>query len=292
MNLAFTKMHSLGNDFIIVDSLSSPLPSNTLHSTILQKLTNRHLGVGCDQLLVLEPAKTPTTDFYCRIFNNDGSEAGMCANGIRCLAKFIHSRKISAKHSFTIATMARNVLVTVEGEQTTINVGTVDFEPKKIPILATEKTLSYNLETTAGTFAVGAVSVGNPHAVIRVTDLSAVDIAKIGLLISQHSSFPQQTNVNFMQIINRNNIILRTFERGTGETLACGSGASAAVAVGRIWQLLDESVTVHLHHGNLQVQWQDTNSPLLLTGPAVEIFNGIINLESLYEKEDEVKSKT
>lgn len=272
-------MHGLGNDFVIFNALSAPI---NLSPATLQKLADRHLGIGCDQFLFLEPSKTQNTDFYCRIFNADGSEAGMCANGLRCLAKFVYDRSLTTKQSFVVATYARNITLFVENDgQITLNIGSVDFEPQNIPILATQKALTYNLETTLGAFEFGAVSVGNPHVVIKVEDIDAIDVNTIGKLISQHPLFPQQINVNFMQVVNSGNIKLRTYERGAGETLACGSGSGATVAIGIIWQLLDKSVTVHLHHGNLQVQWEDMNSPLFLTGPAVEIFNGITNLEYL-----------
>lgn len=279
MKIPFTKMHGLGNDFVVFNALSKSLG---LGVDALQKLADRHTGIGCDQFLFLESAKTKGTDFYCRIFNADGSEAGMSGNGLRCITKFVYDCGITKKRSLVLATFARNVLAVIEDDgQVTLNMGVADFTPKNIPILATQKALSYNLETALGKFDIGAASVGNPHAVVQVMDVDAVDVVGLGSLISQHEFFPDQANVNFMQVLDRGNIKLRTYERGTGETLACGSGSSVAVAIGRAWQLLDEVVTVHLHHGNLQVKLKDINSPLFLTGPAVEVFNGLvrINLE-------------
>jgi len=277
----FTKMHGLGNDFVIFNTLdmSINLDDDAKTSLILREIADRHLGIGCDQILFLTPAKTTDSNFHCRIFNADGSEAGMSGNGLRCLAKFVYSKSLIAERSFVISTYARNVEVYIENDNLiTLNMGNVDFAPENIPILATPKAFSYNLETSFGKFDFGAVSLGNPHAVIKIDDLDTIDVEKIGGLISKHPIFPQQANVSFMQVLNNSNIKLRTYERGTGVTLACGSGSCAAVAIGKIWKLLDEVVTVHLRHGNLQVKWKNIDSPLFLTGPASEVFDGAINL--------------
>lgn len=311
MLLPFTKMHGLGNDFVIFDTISDSF-NIEINADFCKRIAHRNLGIGCDQIMLLSKASHENSDFYCRIFNADGSEAGMSGNGLRCLAKLIVEKQLTTQTNFYIKTCNRNVeiTVTVDGVFTqnnqskhnvaeyedaqevvpnivdiTLNLGCVDFDPQKIPLDVLSEAKHYSVATEYGIFAFGAVSVGNPHAVILVDDVEKIDVAKIGKAISLHKIFPEQINVNFMQIIDRENIKLRTYERGTGETFACGSGSSASVVIGRLWDLLDPKVTVHLHYGNLQITWYNIQSSLMLTGDkqaTQEVFCGVIDENLLF----------
>lgn len=272
MAISFTKMHHLGNDFVVIAAVSSLdfTPSR------IQFIADRYFGIGCDQLLVLEKTRSRDTDFYCRIFNPDGEEVGMCGNGLLCLAYLIHAQKLTLESTFTITTMARTVTATIaDDESITVAMGLPEFAPSLIPLLAPSQDATYDLRTTTGeNFVVGAVSMGNPHIVLRFDDIETVDVERIGALLVRHPLFPQGANVNFMQVLGRDSIKLRTYERCVGETLACGSGSCAAVAVGRLWQELDNEVIVSLQRGHLMVKCHTLNSPLLLVGRAVVVFSG------------------
>lgn len=277
--MKFTKMHSLGNDFIIINALQNPISITPLS---ICSLSDRHLGIGFDQMLVLQQrdpaAHEQTADFYCRIFNADGSEIYQCGNGLRCLAKFIFASKLTTQRSFAIATPKRIVKVHLEdGEQrVTIDMGQPIWQPSLIPLDVKEQAKRYKIATNKGEFAIGAVSLGNQHAVMQVQDVATVDVEGIGSAIASSSFFPQGANVNFMQVISPGRIKLRTYERGSGETLACGSGSCATVAVGRLWELLDDAITVCLQKGELMVKWQNLNAPLFLCGEVVTVFDGIL----------------
>lgn len=281
--LKFTKMHSLGNDFIIINDLDYVLTAHfDLTPSFIKLLADRHLGIGADQILILEPAQSQEEDFYCRIFNHDGSEVGQCGNGLSCIASLIYQQQLTTKPSFVIATCTRKITAIVaDGGQIVLDMGLPNFMPSAVPFftadgLARCQEVSYELSTEYGELVIGVVSMGNPHVVIKVDDVEQVDVERIGAAIAKHIKiFPRGTNVNFMQILERGDgIKLRTYERGVGETLSCGSGACAAVAVGRLWRLIGERVIVYLQHGNLMVKWRDLNSPLLLAGSAVVVFNG------------------
>lgn len=280
MTLLFVKMHNLGNDFIIINTLSFTTATRSsldLSPARIQLLANRHLGIGCDQLLLLEPTRTQDADFHCRIFNRDGSEAGMSGNGLLSLARLIDIDQLSPKRTFTITTSERKITVTRENDgHATLGVGAPNFTPSSIPLLVAEQSPCYNLyvEALQKAFKVGAVSMGNPHIILPVDDVTAVDMERDGAYLSRHPWLPQGANVNFMQILSNNHIKLRTYERGTGETLACGSGSCAAVAVGRLWNLLGDTVTVSLQCGDLMVKCPTLNSSLLLRGMATMVFRG------------------
>ncbi|MEI8055364.1 MAG: diaminopimelate epimerase [bacterium] len=276
MRIPFTKMQGLGNDFVIIDAVTHNV---SLSAESIRKISDRHFGVGCDQILVLEAptADQPGIDFTYRVFNADGSEAGQCGNGIRCLAKFVTQRDL------VFATKSCKMQTHLEDDgQVTVTMDNPIFEPKNIPLVAEKKALRYNLPIAGyGEIEIGAVSVGNPHAVVLLEGNDAdsnIDIATLGPLISNSKYFPDRVNVNFMRVLNRRQIELRVYERGSGETLACGSGACAAVVVGRLWRLLDSKVLVKLLGGELLVKWDERGDNIQMTGPAEQVFNGEIIL--------------
>lgn len=272
MTIHFTKMQGLGNDFVVIDATKKPFQ---LSAQQIKKMADRHLGVGFDQLLIIEPSTNAKVDFNYRIYNADGSEAGQCGNGARCIGKYIIEHELSQKHELTVATIKDQLQIRFEKDgQISVNMGIPNFDPKKIPFNTPHEALRYTLPVNNEQIEIGAMSIGNPHAVIEVTNINTAPVEKLGPLIEKHPQFPQRVNVGFMQIINPQKIRLRVYERGAGETLACGSGACAAVAIGRLWKKLDEKVTVELPGGNLTLQWQGPNHPLWMTGPAEEAFTG------------------
>lgn len=277
MKIRFTKMHGLGNDFVIIDASKQNIE---LTPQMVRQIADRHFGIGCDQVILLTTPNDIVIDIYYRIFNADGSEAGQSGNGARCVAKYISNRLLD-KNIIVMQTPTRVINATIEPNGLiTVCMGTAELSPAKIPFLAMEQSLSYNINTPLGTFLIGAVSVGNPHAVIKVTDVENIDVENIGKTLSKHSQFPEGANVNFMQVIDRSKIKLRTYERGSGETLACGSGACAAVVIGRLWKLLDEQVTVCLHGGNLVINCSDVMSPIAMLGPAAVVFTGEFEIKN------------
>lgn len=272
MMIQFTKMQGLGNDFAVIDATQKPLQ---LTAQQIKKMSDRHFGIGFDQLLVIEASSDAAADFNYRIFNADGSSAEQCGNGARCIGKYIHDHKLSAKKEIVVSTLAGNLPIILEADgQVTVNMGIPIFDPKMIPYKATHQTDRYQLPLENESITIGSVSMGNPHAVILVTDASTAPVKELGTKIENHPNFPKRTNVEFMQIINPQQIHLRVFERGAGETLACGTGACAAVVIGRLWQKLAEKVSVHLPGGTLIISWQGPNHPVWMTGPAEEVFTG------------------
>lgn len=272
MKIHFTKMQGLGNDFVIIDAVKQDVD---LNPQMICQIADRHFGIGCDQIILITTPKDKTADVCYRIFNADGSEAGQSGNGARCVAKYASMHGFTDKNTITMQTPARSVKATINDDnQITIDMGVAELSPTKIPFLATEQALSYDITTSFGDFVVGAVSLGNPHAVIKVANVEAIDVENIGSTLSKHRLFPEGANINFMQVIDDKHIKLRTYERGSGETLACGSGACAAVAIGRLWKLLDKQVTVYLHGGNLVVNCPSIILPISMIGPAVVVFTG------------------
>lgn len=276
--LSFTKMHSLGNDFIIINATTSHI---TLSTAFIRRIADRHFGIGCDQVLILELPKTHQSniDFTYRIFNADGSEAGQCGNGVRCLAKLVLLHGLNQKRDLVFATKSCKMHTHLEDDgQVTVTIGHPIFEPKDIPLIAEKQSLRYNLPIAGfGEITIGAVSVGNPHAIVLLEDDFADHIEVLGPLISNSELFPEKTNVSFMKILNRQLIELRVYERGSGETLACGSGACASVVIGKLWRLLDSRVMVKLRGGNLLIKVDEYNN-INMTGPAEQIFNGELTL--------------
>lgn len=279
MKIKFTKMQGLGNDFVVIDATRAPIH---LTPTQIQTLADRHFGIGFDQLLMLESAANQNVDFNYRIFNADGGEVAQCGNGARCIARYIHDHGLSKKTEIVVATSTGKLQLRLEkNNQVSVNMGIPEFKPEKIPFIADQQSAHYALQFDAENIEMGAVAIGNPHAVIRVENVDTAPVAQWGPQIEHHQRFPQQVNVGFMQVINPEQIKLRVFERGAGETLACGSGACAAVIIGRLWQLLADKVTVTLLGGTLLIEWQGEGHPVWMTGPAVEVFAGEVELEGL-----------
>ena len=276
MKLHFTKMHGAGNDFAVVDATRAPFKPTPVQ---LARLADRHFGVGCDQVLVLEPASKPDVDFDYRIYNSDGSESGQCGNGARCLLQFIHERGISQKKSLRVRTLTQVLELekTADG-QTRVNMGLPRFAPGEIPLSTTRRQAHYALNIEGQEIRFGAANMGNPHAVIEAADVERAPVTQLGSALQAHRFFPQSVNVGFMQVVDAGTIALRVNERGAGETLACGSGACAAVAVGRIWGKLDARVRVQMRGGELGVEWAGEGQPLFLSGPAVTVYQGELEL--------------
>ncbi|MGD8913537.1 MAG: diaminopimelate epimerase [Candidatus Thiodiazotropha sp.] len=276
MKLHFTKMHGLGNDFVVIDAISQ---SVSLSQQRLTELADRHFGIGYDQLLMIEPPKSTDTDFYYRIFNADGTEVEACGNGARCFARFVKEKGLSSKSTIPVGTLAgRITLRHLADGNVEVDMGAPIFDPASIPFTASQQSNTYLLDVDGQQISLSALSMGNPHAVLIVPDVEQAAVARLGPLIENHSHFPQRTNVGFMQIERSSEIHLRVFERGTGETLACGSGACAAVVAGRRLGLLDETVTVHLLGGDLVVKWHSEGQPVLIEGPAETVYEGTIDL--------------
>ena len=276
MLLEFSKMHGLGNDFMVVDNVTQ----NHFFSTEqIRRLADRNFGIGFDQLLVVEPPYDPEMDFHYRIFNADGSEVEQCGNGARCFARFVRIKGLTNKHKIGVSTAKGNIILQVEQDGlVTVNMGKPIWQPKDIPFIAEQLADSYSLEVNGKQYQVGAVSMGNPHCVTIVDDLDKLEINEIGAAIENHARFPQRVNAGFMQIIDRNYIRLRVYERGCGETLACGTGACAAVAVGQKLGLLNNKVKVDLPGGQLRICYDVQAGNVFMTGPAKHVYDGTINL--------------
>ena len=276
MVIQFTKMHGLGNDFVVINAISQSIDLSTEQ---IKKLSNRHFGVGCDQLLLVEKATDSRAEFRYRVFNADGGEVEQCGNGARCFAIFVREQGLTKNTIIPVETAGGLIELRVEKDQVTVDMGEPNFQPKSLPFSAEQQEATYNLMVNGAEYTIGAVSMGNPHAVLAVSDIDNADVANIGAAIEHHPLFPQRVNVGFMQIIDRSKIRLRVFERGAAETLACGTGACAAVAIGRMRGDLDENVTVQLPGGELHIHWQGEGQKLLMTGPATTVFQGQINCE-------------
>ncbi|WP_226422155.1 diaminopimelate epimerase [Vibrio sp. E14] len=272
MHFHFSKMHGLGNDFMVVDCITQ----NVFFSQdLIRRLADRHTGVGFDQLLVVEAPYDPETDFHYRIFNADGSEVEQCGNGARCFARFVRLKGLTNKYSISVSTKKGKMILNIEDDgEVTVNMGVPEFEPNKIPFKAKQKEKTYIMRAGEKTLFCGAVSMGNPHVVTVVDDVDTVDVDTLGPLLESHERFPERVNAGFMQVVSRDHIRLRVYERGTGETQACGSGACAAVAVGILQGLLDENVKVSLPGGELRIAWQGPGKPLFMTGPTTHVFDG------------------
>jgi diaminopimelate epimerase len=276
MLVKFTKMHGLGNDFVMLDLISQRYKLRPGH---IRKLTDRRLGVGCDQLLVVEPPQDPDVDFRYRIYNADGREVEQCGNGARCFARFVHDRRLTTKNHLLVETSTGIIELQLrENKLVEVNMGAPGLQPQDIPFNTANQASQYALQLPAQELLIGAASMGNPHAVTLVEDVDSAPVAELGPLIEHHPDFPQQVNAGFMQIVSASEIRLRVFERGVGETQACGSGACAAVVVGRLQGLLDERVQVHLTGGDLEIAWAGEGQPVMMTGPTTKVFEGSIRL--------------
>ena len=273
----FTKMHGLGNDFVVIDAINQRI---SLTSEQIRFMADRHYGIGFDQLLLVEKPASDNADFKYRIFNADGGEISQCGNGARCFARFVRDKKLSDKEEICVDTGSGQLLLRFdESGLITVNMGIPKHKPAEIPLLAEQApnqlyTVSVDeIETTYG-----AVSMGNPHAVIQVNDVKTAPVADLGRALESHPAFPERANIGFMQVIDRNHIKLRVYERGTSETLACGSGACAAAVIGIGQNLLDHEVCVELPGGELKISWSGSGEPVFMTGPALSVFDGTINL--------------
>jgi diaminopimelate epimerase len=276
MQLNFVKMHGLGNDFIVIDAVRQQVD---LSAEQVRRIADRHFGIGCDQVLLVAPPLNADADFYYRIFNADGSEVSQCGNGARCFAQFVHEQGLFEAPEVRVDTGAgRLLLKRQDNGEITVDMGVPRHAPAQIPLQVGAEDEVYEVEACGTLWRFGAVSMGNPHAVLLVDDVDAAPVAALGPVLESHALFPERANIGFMQILQRGHIRLRVFERGSGETLACGSGACAAAVVGMDWGLLESPVRVELPGGELSISWAGRGEPVLMTGPAVTVFQGVIAL--------------
>ena len=276
MRLKFTKMHGLGNDFVVFNALQD-FPA--LAAAQLRAIADRHLGVGCDQILMIEAPRTAGTDFYYRIFNADGGEVEQCGNGARCFVRYVRDKGLTAKREIRVGTRSGIIVPRLEDDgQVTVDMGRPEFDPARIPFQAQKRALTYTLEVSGNIRVISALSMGNPHAVQVVDDVERAPVATEGPLLERHPSFPERANAGYMQVLTRNHTRLRVYERGAGETLSCGTGACAAVVAGITRGLLDQRVRVTTRGGDLDVHWDGEGEPVYMTGPAVTVFEGEIDL--------------
>jgi diaminopimelate epimerase len=276
MKIEFTKMHGLGNDFVVIDAISQAVALTTEQ---IRFIADRHFGVGCDQLLLVEQPVSANADFKYRIFNADGSEVAQCGNGARCFARFVKDKNLTDKDEIRVDTDSGQLLLTLNADGlVTVNMGVPRHAPAQIPLQATTEAAQYSLQIDEREVSFAAVSMGNPHAVLIVADVETAPVLELGAKLESHPFFPQRANIGFMQIIDRDTIKLRVFERGAGETLACGSGACAAVVVGIAAGVLNNTVKVILPGGELAIFWQGRGESVLMTGSAVCVFEGWIVL--------------
>jgi len=276
VKLKFSKMHGLGNDFVVLDGFRQSL---SLSPEQLCYLADRHFGVGCDQILLVEKATQPGVDFRYRIFNADGGEVEQCGNGARCFVRFVHEQGMTEKREIRVETMSGIIAPRLEGDgNVTVDMGVPRFLPAEIPFLADDDVIVHMLDVADETLETSVVSMGNPHAVQVVGNVDTAPVAEHGPLIENHQRFPQRVNAGFMQIVDRHAIKLRVYERGAGETMACGTGACAAVVAGIRRGLLDSPVRVTTRGGDLNIAWGGADRPVLMTGPAVTVFTGEIEL--------------
>ncbi|MBI5330871.1 MAG: diaminopimelate epimerase [Betaproteobacteria bacterium] len=276
MKLKFTKMQGAGNDFVVLDGVRQRLNLSPDH---YRALAERHFGIGCDQILVVEPATQPDCDFRYRIFNADGGEVQQCGNGARCFVRFVHDQGLTPKREIRVETAAGVIVPRLEDDgRVTVDMGPPRFAPAAIPFLADAEALTYVLDVDGEPVEVSALSMGNPHAVRVVCNLDAAPVQELGAKIERHPRFPERVNVGFMQVLHRREVRLRVYERGAGETLACGTGACAAVVAGIRRDLLDDEVRVHALGGDLNIRWGGVGQSVFLTGPAETVFTGEITL--------------
>lgn len=277
MKIRFTKMHGIGNDFVMIDAISQQV---NITPERAKKIADRHFGVGCDQILIVEPPSHTDADFKYRIFNADGSEVENCGNGARCFAIFVRMRKLTGKKEIHAETAKGTLILNVVDKyNVTVDMGVPELEPSKIPFLAEQQQSQYSMNINEQQpLTIGAVSMGNPHAVTCVQSTENYPVNRIGPLVESHSSFPNKVNAGFMEVINRNTINLRVYERGSGETLACGTGACAAVVAGNLQNTLDKHVTVNLPGGSLSISWEGPGHSVFMTGPTTTVFHGQVRI--------------
>ncbi len=279
MGLKFTKMQGAGNDFVVFDATRRPL---ALAPAQIRFLADRRFGVGCDQVLLVEAPRSPGTDFYYRIFNADGGEVRQCGNGARCLARFARERGLTERDEIRVETASGVIALRIEPDGTvTVDMGPPVLEPENVPFVADGRAPAYTVDVNLTKLEISALSMGNPHAVLRVDDVDTAPVATLGPLLERHPRFPEGANVGFLEIVERHRARLRVHERGVGETLACGTGACAAAVAGILRGWLDSPVTIVARGGELTLRWPGESQSVWLTGPAVTVFEGEINLPAV-----------
>jgi len=276
MLIKFTKMHGLGNDFVVIDAVRQAV---NLNSDIIKQLADRNLGIGCDQVLVIEPPSAKNIDFDYRIFNCDGTEVEQCGNGARCMGRYIADQNLSGKKLVRLKSKNRIMEVQLKSRTlVTVDMGPPTLEPDAIPFIADNQNTTYAIDIDGQTHNISAISMGNPHAVIRVDDINSAAVEQLGPQLQAHRQFPESVNVGFMEIVNPQHIRLRVYERGAGETQACGSGACAAAVAAIRQGLVENIVNIELLGGELSIEWQGDEQPVLMTGPTETVFHGQIKL--------------
>lgn len=279
MRLEFSKMHGLGNDFMVVDMVTQRARLEPEH---IRHLADRHFGIGFDQLLLVEPPDHPDVDFRYRIYNADGSEVSQCGNGARCFARFVRERRLTQKETLRVQTASGIIELRIdENDQVTVDMGAPHFAPAEIPFLADAEAMTYALLVAGQSVDVSTVNMGNPHAVMRVDNVDTAPVATLGPALENHAQFPERVNAGFMQVVDAQRIRLRVFERGTGETLACGTGACAAAVAGIRLGLLISPVTVSLPGGDLVIRWAGAGQSVIMIGPTAKVFDGSVRLPDI-----------
>ncbi|MDR2259501.1 MAG: diaminopimelate epimerase [Azoarcus sp.] len=277
MKLRFTKMHGLGNDFVLIDATRAPVDLNPAR---VRALADRHFGIGCDQLLVVEPPTRADADFRYRIFNADGGEVEQCGNGVRCFARFVYDKGLTGKRTIRVETRAGIIAPTLTGDGlVTVDMGVPVFDPARIPFTSRSDAVVQPLDVDGQTVAITALSMGNPHAVQVVADVAGAPVAELGARLASHPDFPARVNAGFAEVVDAHHIRLRVYERGAGETLACGTGACAAAVAVILRGLASSPVRVDTRGGRLDIAWAGPGGPVLMTGPAVTVFEGEISLQ-------------
>ncbi|WP_343578103.1 diaminopimelate epimerase [Pseudomonas sp. QE6] len=276
MLLRFTKMHGLGNDFMVLDLVSQHAHVQPRH---VKQWGDRNFGVGFDQLLIVEPPSTPEADFRYRIFNCDGTEVEQCGNGARCFARFVVDKRLTVKKTIRVETKGGMIELTITNDgQVTVNMGAPRLAPEQVPFQADAEALSYGVEVDGQSYQLAAISMGNPHGVLRVDDVDSAPVRTLGPKLEIHESFPQKANIGFLQVVDPHQARLRVWERGVGETLACGTGACAAAVAGIRQGWLQSPVQIELPGGRLSIEWAGPGQPVMMTGPAVRVFEGQVRL--------------
>lgn len=277
MLLRFTKMHSLGNDFMVVDMVTQNV---CLSPEQIRDMADRHVGVGFDQLLLVEPPGRPDMDFRYRIFNADGNEVEQCGNGARCFARFVRNKRLTVKELIRVEAARGDIELRIEKSgNVTVNMGEPILDPWDVPFKTDRQSITYDLEVDGRKLEIAVVSMGNPHAVLQVDDVASAPVERLGSMIHRHARFPKRCNAGFMQIVKPSELRLRVYERGVGETLACGTGACAAVVAGRLQGMLEETVTVTLPGGSLLITWKGEGYPVMMTGPACRVYEGQMHIQ-------------
>ncbi|MEZ5506067.1 MAG: diaminopimelate epimerase [Gammaproteobacteria bacterium] len=276
MKIEFTKMHGLGNDFMVINQVTQNVE---LSPEMIRRWADRHTGIGFDQLLLVSPPSSPDVDFSYRIFNADGSEVEQCGNGARCFARFVYDKKLTSKQLIPVETLSGRIQLKLESSGlVTVNMGQPVFEPAQIPLQADHRQSLYKFDVDGDSMELACVSMGNPHGVLQVYSVEAAPVEKIGPKLEAHPLFPNKANIGFCEVVDRDHLLLRVYERGAGETLACGTGACAAAVVNIAAGRVNNNVSVTLPGGTLQIEWQGEGHPVMMTGPATTVYEGIITV--------------